>query len=280
MNYDSALLERVAQRFRRDMWESVVPEAVTESGIEVQSFGPVLTTAFGDLCEERSLNQIQGAGEPGAIEEGHLAAAIEWMRAREVDYRVLVADSRPEAEEADAWLFRRGYERGSDWVKFIRGMEPPELAVDPEITIYALGEYEIDGEGMSAIAAEAAELPLTAGTLYFSLPQREPWRCYTAALGPNEPVVATAMMLIDDGVAQLGAGHTLEHARGRGCNTALLARRLRDAAAEGCHTAFVELWDCTPDDLSVAGRNLLRAGFEIAYAGHTWQRPELTSAYC
>ena len=54
-------------------------------------------TAFGELPEVFSLNQIQGAAEPGAIEDGHLAGAIEWMRAREVDYRVPVAASRPGA---------------------------------------------------------------------------------------------------------------------------------------------------------------------------------------
>ena len=81
MEYDAALLERVAQRFRRDMWRSVTPDAVIESGVEVQRFGPVQATAFADLPEEHSLNQIQGAAEPGAVEEGHLAEAIEWMRA-------------------------------------------------------------------------------------------------------------------------------------------------------------------------------------------------------
>ena len=95
MDYDAGVLERVAQRFRRDMWESVVPEAVTESGVEVSDFGPVQATAFGDLPEVHSLNQIQGAAEPGAIEGGHLADAVEWMRAREVDYRVPVARVAP-----------------------------------------------------------------------------------------------------------------------------------------------------------------------------------------
>ena len=97
MRYDSAVLERVAQRFRRDMWDSVVPEAVSESGVEVERFGPVQATAFGDLPEVHMLQQIQGAAEPGAIEDGHLAAAVEWMRAREVDYRIPVAAGRPGA---------------------------------------------------------------------------------------------------------------------------------------------------------------------------------------
>jgi hypothetical protein len=278
MEYDSAVLEKVAQRFRRDMWGSVVPEAVTESGIQMQGFGPVQATAFGDLPEIACLNQIQGAAEPGAIEDGHLAEAIEWMRAREVDYRVPVAEGRPGTAEAEGWLGRRGYESGVGWLKLVRDAAPPTPADDPGITVYELGEDEADGEGLSAIAAEALDLPITAGTLFFSLPQRCQWRCYTAAQDPEEGIVAAGSMLIHDGVAQLGLDSTLEHARERGCHTALLRRRLRDAAKAGCHTVFVELGGCDPEGLAAAYRNLRRAGFEEAYASGSWQRPALHPA--
>ena len=277
MQYDAAVLEQVAQRFRRGMWQSVVEEAVSECGVEVASFGTVQATAFGDLPEVGSLNQIQGAAEPGAVESGDLGRAVEWMRAREVDYRVPVAEGRPGTAEASAWLGARGYELGGGWIKFVRQAGPPMLPEDPEITIFELGE-EIDGEGLSTIASEELELPVTAGTLFFALPQEEGWRCYTAALDPEEGVVATGAMLIHEGVAQLGPGTTREHARGRGCNTALLRRRLIDAAEAGCHTVFVELGEREPGMISAAHRNLHRAGFREAYASRNWQRPALQPA--
>ncbi len=278
MDYDSALLERVAQRFRRDMWKSVVAEAVTESGVEVERFGPVQATAFGDLPEVHGLNQIQGAAEPGAVDDGHLGEAVEWMRAREVDYRVPVAETRPGTEEAESWLSERGYERGSGWVKLVRDASPPDWPEDPRIQIYEIGDDEADGEGMSTIVSEALELPVTAGTLFFSLPQVESWRCYTAALGPNQPVVATGSMLILDGVAQLGPGMTLHEARGRGLNTALLRRRLVDAIAAGCQTIFIELGEVDSDTLAGTYRRLCRAGFAEAYQSRNWQRPALHPA--
>jgi GNAT superfamily N-acetyltransferase len=278
MHYDSALLERVAQRFRRDMWSSVVAEAVTESGVEMESFGPVQATAFGDLPEIHGLNQVQGAAEPGAVEEGHLAEAVEWMRAREVDYRVPVADTRPGTDEAESWLTDRGYERGRGWVKLVRDASPPDWPEDPTIQIYEIGAEEADGEGMSSIVAEALELPVTAGTLFFSLPQLENWRCYTAALGRDEPIAATGSTLLLDGVAQLGPGMTLPHARGHGLNTALLRHRLLDAIEAGCHTIFVEIGEVDPDTLTGTYRRLCRAGFEEAYQSRNWQRPALHPA--
>lgn len=278
MDFDATLLERVAQEFRRDMWESVVTEAVTESGIEVERFGPVQASAFGELPEIAVLNQIQGAGEPGAVSGGHLAEAIEWMRAREVDYRIFIAEERPESAEAEAWLGARGYERGDGWVTFVRDASPPRLSPHPGVTIWPLGENEIDGEGLSAIVSQSMDLPLTAETLFFSLPQRDRWHCYTASLAPEERIAATASMLIHEGVAQLGPGNTLDYARGRGCNTALLQRRLADAIEAGCHTIFAEVWDCQPERFSTVGRNLVRAGFEQAYAVRNWQRPALRPA--
>lgn len=278
MNYDAARLERLAQRFRRDMWRSVAPDAVSESGVEVRQFGPMQATAFGDLPRAPLLNQIQGAAEPGAVEDGYLAEAIEWMRFREVDYRLPVATDRPAAAEAEAWLAARGYERGEGWVKLVRDAKPLELPDPPGLKIYELGEEEVEGEGISRVAAQALELPITAAALFFSLHRKRPWRCYTAALGPEEPIVATGAMLVEDGVAQLGPGTTLPLARGRGCHLALLRRRVLDAVAAGCHTLFVDL--CMADRAGQAGirRNLERAGFRAAYESHGWQRPALRRA--
>jgi hypothetical protein len=281
MEFDSALLERVAQRFRREMWESVVPEAVVESGIRARDFGPVQATVFGDLPDVYGLNQVQGAAEPGAVEDGFLAEAVEWMRSLEVDFRVPVADGRPGAEQAQVWLSRRGYERSRGWLKLVRDGSPPDIFADPDVTIFELGAEGIDGEGLSSIAAEVFDLPVTAGTLFYSLPEAENWRCYTAELDAADGVVATGAMMICDGVAQLGPGTTLDYARGRGCHTALLHRRLLDAHEAGCHTVFVELGECDSDYLQAACRNFYRAGFQGAYESHNWQRPALhpTEAY-
>lgn len=278
LQHDPGALERVAQQFRRDMWNSVTADAVSESGVELRRFGPVQVTAFADLPETECLNRIQGAAEPGAIEEGYLARAIEWMRSREVDYRVPVAADRPGTAAAEGWLGERGYEPGSGWVKLVRDASPPDWPEDPSVTIFALGEDEADGEGLCDIVSEAFELPLTASALFFSLPQASNWRCYTAALDPEEGIVSTASMMISGGIAQLGLAATRPEARGRGCQWALLRRRLADAAAAGCHTVFVELGEFEQSGTATARRNLEQAGFREAPGSRNWQRPALHPA--
>src|SRR5260221_12306997 len=168
------------------------------------------------------------------------------MRPREVAYGVPVADSRPAAAEAEAWLKERGYERGGGGLKLDRDASPPALPKNPDITIYELGEDEADGEGMSAIAAEALGLPITAETLFFSLPQEDHWRCYTAAPATGEGIVSTGSMLIHDGVAQFGLDVTVELVRGDGCTQALLRQRILDAAETARLIPFIAPRDIRP----------------------------------
>lgn len=274
MDYDPAALERVAQRFRRDVWRSVPLDAVKESEIEVRRFGPVLATAFGELDEIRVLNQVQGAAEPGAVEGGYLAAAIEWMHEREVDYGVPVAVGRPETAAAERWLGARGHDRHRGWRKLVRDASPPKLPTNPAITVFELAPGGNAGSGLCTVAGEALELPLMAQTLFFDLPELDGWRCYTATL-ENEALVGTGSMLIVDGIAQFSPGVTLGWARGRGVNTALLRRRLIDAIEAGCHTCFVELGESEIDWLASSSRIFRRAGFEPAYSSRNWQQPAL-----
>lgn len=278
VEYDSKALERAEQQYRADMWTSVTPDAVSESGVELRRFGPVQASVFADLPEAECLNQIQGAAEPGAIDGGHLARAIEWMRSREVDYRVPVAQGRPATAVAEDWLGRRGYEQAGGWVKLVRDATPPDWPEDDGIEIFELGEDEADGEGLSDIVSESLELPLTASTLFFSLPQVRNWRCYTAALGPNEQIVATASMMISADIARLGLAATRPGNWGLGCHRALLRRRLLDAAAAGCRSVFAEVDDFDGGRMEGARHNLLRAGFHEAYGSRNWQRPALHPA--
>ena len=63
-----------------------------------------------------------------------------------------------------------------------------------------------------------------------------------------------------DGVAQMAGAATVPAHRRRGIQTALLAARLADAAAQGCDIAVV-----TTQPGSVSQRNVQRSGFDLLY---------------
>jgi hypothetical protein len=271
MGYDTATLERTAKVCRADMWGTVCEDAVLECGIEEECFGPVQATVFEALPEAPNLNLVLGAAEPGAVEEGHLAAAIAWADRFDVDYQVSVSRERPEVAAAEALLNHHGFEQRRGQRKYIRDASPPEQAGSAAIRVWEIGTEEADGETMAHGAAPLLGLPSLAGNLLFALPIQEQWRVYTAEL-ENE-IVSFGSMRLYDGVAWVGLDATIERARGRGCNQALLRERILAAGASGCHTIFAALDDDDSDGVATCGRNLLRAGFVPAYRSVNWQRP-------
>lgn len=271
LRYDSAALEAVSKQFRADMWRTVCEDAVLECGIEERWFGPVQVTVFEALPDAPLLNNVLGAAEPGAVENGCLAAAIEWADSFEVGYRVPVAHRRPGTAVAEAWLNHDGFEQGDGLVKYVRDASLPDSPGSPEITVWEIGQEEAHGETLVYAAEEALHLPPSASSLLFALPIQERWRTFTAEL--DGEIVSFGAMLIEGGVAELGLDATLEDARGRGCNQALLRERILAAVEAGCHTLFAELGTGEPEADATLGRNLLRAGFIPTYRSTNWRRP-------
>jgi GNAT superfamily N-acetyltransferase len=268
VEYDPLRLDAIERRFWREVWESVPAAVAREHGVEARDFGPVQVTVVDDLAEVGMLNLVLGASEPGAVSGGHLGAASEWVRARGVSPYVPLTPDLPESPVAEAWLERNGFARGYAWVKFVRDAHPPRFRAPEDVEVIELGAGE--SEPFGAIAATGFGMPAWAAAFFARLPGREGWRCYGARV--DGELGACGAMLIDDGVAELGVAATLEPARRRGCQLALLRRRIEDAAAAGCHTLFVETGERVEERPAGSYRNILRAGFERAYLCPNWQR--------
>jgi GNAT superfamily N-acetyltransferase len=251
-----------------DLWRSAPEDAVEEAEIRHRRFGPILATVFGDLPDASLMNLIQGAAETGAIDEGHMAEAIEWVRSREVDYLATVAAGRPDTEAAEAWFATRGYEPGPAIRRFAHPGRDGTATASGPLEIVELGP--LDGEGMSHIFGEALELSGLATILMLGLPTREGWHCYRASLGGRE--VACGSMLVVGKVALLGLEATVPDARGHGCQTALIQRRLADARRHGAAIVVAEVCEAHPAS-SDAVKNLQRLGFEEIPGSATWRRP-------
>lgn len=265
---DRAALDRAEQEFWRGIWETVPAHVATEHGIELRRFGPVQATIATDLPEVGMLNLVLGAAEPRAIDDGHLAAALDWVESKSVGCYVPVTPELAGAGTAEAWLSERGYESGYGWMKFARDPHPPRFPEPEGIEVVPLSEGESESFGM--IAATGFGLPAWASAFFAGLPGREGWHCYVVQV--DDRAQACAAMFIHDGIAEFGIAATLEPARGRGCQLALLHRRIVDAAAAGCHTLFVETGERRPDRPAASYRNILRAGFKEAYLRPNWQR--------
>jgi len=264
VRYDPAALDRVERRFWRDIWQSMPHEVTSEHGIELRDFGAVQATLTRDLPQVPILNLVLGAPEAS---EADLDYALAWAEEHGVSPCVPLTPGLPGSAQAEAWVRENGFEPAYAWMKFVRDPHPPRFSAPSDVEVVEL--TAADEEPFGTISAVGFGMPVWAADFFAHLPGRDGWRCYVARV--EGKAQACAAMVIEDGIAEFGIAATLEEARGRGCQTALLHRRITDAAAAGCHTLFVETGERVPDRPSGSYRNILKAGFEEAYLRPNWQ---------
>jgi len=265
MPYDAVALDEAEKRFWRGLWDTAVEDAVVDLGIDMVRFGPVEAAVVAEEPEEPALNFVLGAAAPGAVENGYLPAAIEWMERHDVEYRIPLAPGLPELEAAEEWLTRHSYRLVEGPAKLLRNGSPPGFLPPPGIDIYERVDPWED-EGFGDPLAESLGLANWAATFFFDLPGTSDWRCYCAVEG-DEPLAYVAMH-IREGIAVLALASCLVSERDGEGQRAALHRSIADAAAAGCETIAVAEAGCEP---AVADRaSLLRAGFEDAVRTVTW----------
>ncbi len=264
--FDPAALDRTERRFWRELWDAVPTAVAGAHGVRRAEFGPIQATVVADLPEARTLNLVLGAERGDAAAEGFLGEAIDWARGQSARGFALLDPESPGAAAAEAGLAAAGFERARGWMRFVRDAHPPRFAVADDVEV-----VEVDTTGDSpfgTIAALGFGLPEWVAALLAPLPGLPDWRCYLARVD-SEPQ-ACAALLLDGEVAELGIAATLDGGRRRGCQLALLRRRIEDATAAGARTLFVETGERVPGHPSGSYANILRAGFEEAYLCHGW----------
>lgn len=274
VEYDPVTLDAVERRFWRDIWESAPADAAAEHGIELRRFGPVQASIVTALPSIGMLNLILGATEPGAVSGGHLAAAVEWVASKGVRPYVPVTPGLPGSDAAEAWLTANGFASGYAWMKFVRDVHPPRFPAPEGVEVVRLSGADEEPFGM--IAANGFGLPTWGAAFFAGLPRNPDWRCYVARV--DGVAQACGAMLVQAEVAEFGIGATLEGGRRRGCQLALLRRRILDAAEAGCRLLFVETGARAEDRPAGSYRNILRAGFEEAYLRPNWAPSERGAA--
>src|SRR5260221_13845280 len=170
VEYERRALDQVERHFWRDIWASVPTEMAAERGIERQTFGRGQATIVAALPNLGMLNLVLGATEPGAVDGGRLAAAIEWTTSRDVAAYVPVTPRLADTDAAEAWLADNDFAKGHAWMKFVRDAHPPRFAAPEGIDVVELHDTEQDP--FPAIAPTAFGLPAWACTFFARLPGR------------------------------------------------------------------------------------------------------------
>jgi hypothetical protein len=157
----------------------------------------------------------------------------------------------------DRALEARRYQASYPWHKFARGDEPlearTELSIEDARSPDDFGRPFAGGFGLPDIAAAWI------GTLV----GRSGWHCFVGYAG-DEPVACGALFAAG-AAGYFGLGATLPAARGRGGQSGILAARVARARELGLTLLVTETGAPRDGAPGPSYRNILRAGFELAY---------------
>lgn len=228
---------------------------------QVRRFGRLTALACPGMAKRSFVNRIFGVGDG---ESEALTEALAWMHSLGVRPRIDLCPLLPH-EMTLRWLAREGFVCYGFQMALYRNAAsgfPPE---------------ETFPTGVEVRPAEtAAELAFVRAAMPEAFAETDPtwlrwltdsmdasfgrpdWRTYVARV--DGEMAGFGQLHLADGVGSLALAGTLDRFRGRGAQTALIRRRIADAAAAGCDLIATQTGNGTASQ-----RNMERLGLRLAY---------------
>ncbi|MFB6720733.1 GNAT family N-acetyltransferase [Kribbella sp. NPDC056345] len=255
------LTERLERAEGEMMWAlTQTPPGVVEAlGISGHRIGKgIVVVVSNDSIDYWS--RASGFGFDRPIDSALIGEILEVARA--AGGRVLNFHLAPEVLPAD-WAeicAEYGIVAGGTWVKAVREAGP----VAPVQTDLRIGV--IDPEEAAVWAAtqiEIFEMPADQTDLLAAFAGVPGCTAYGAWDG--DKLVATGALVVTGEIGECVSGTTLPAYRGRGAQSAILARRAEDAFAAGCRWVTSETGKPGPGEHNSSLANMERVGFKVAY---------------
>ena len=161
---------------------------------------------------------------------------------------------------------KQGITAGSSWVKLAHNGSAV-AAVETSLRIDVVGPEHADE--WAAVLLAGFGMPLDGYQAMFAASLGHPGiTAYGAWDG--DLLVAGATLFVDGDAAEFAGAATLPGHRGRGAQSAFLARRIADATAAGCTTLSAETGKPAEGTRNPSLENMTRVGFEVLYDRVNW----------
>jgi len=253
----AARIRRAASAFMVEWVEGLRELPGNPSRVSVGRFGTTVALACEELPELDFVNSVHG------LAAGRAEPVTAFYRGFGLRGWTEVAPG-PGAPELMEQLTACGWAQTGFWCSFHGpAVAPPapervEVVEAAESHMADFARIHLDGHEVPAEDRGPAEAAVRA---WFGRPG---WRLYLALVDGTP--AGSAALTLDAGLGYLANAATLPAMRGRGCQTALLARRIADAAAAGCDTVA-----SLAEFGTGSQRNLERAGLRVAFTQAVWR---------
>ena len=258
-----ARIEACTTAFHTRWLELLRDQPGNPSGVEIRRFTDGVVATRARQCPDVGwMQHVSGVSPADTAVVPEVAA---WYHADLIRPRFEIAPSSG-FESLAAALADIGA-RQTGFIDVLWCRVDPLAAAARDVNVRAVEPGGQDAQRFARVLLGGHEVPDSTPTDHWAAVARWPgepgWSCYVAEVD-GEPVGAAAL-IVTDGIGYLANASTLPDGRGRGCQQALIQRRMQDAAVAGCKL-FLTM--ASPD--SVSHRNLERAGLGVAYTKVMW----------
>ncbi len=266
MAHDAELLERAVLV---DFYEALTPDLASSLRVEAHQIADCWSLLASALPPSAIvINRTIGLGlRQPAIEQTVRSLAELYNRAGIARYFIHV---HPDVASTtlNGWMERHGLKWARGWVKFERGADkPPDFSTDLEVR----PACDEDAAVVGNIVADAFDLGAEAAPWVSRLIGRSGWYVYVTT--SDGLVAGTGSMMVQGETAWLDWGATAPNYRQRGSQSALMARRIKDALDLGCKRLFTTTGEEIQGDPQHSFRNIVKAGFKPLYTRLNYAPP-------
>ena len=255
-----ARIRRAASAFMVGWVEGLRDLPGNPARVHVERLGDVVALACETLPDLDFVNTTHGLDPAAADRVGDVTALYRRLGLRGWTEVAPAAGVEALLERLSA----AGWSQAGFWCSFHGPAAAPpapagvEVAEAGEADMADFARIHLDGHEVPGEDRKPAEAAVRA---WYGRPG---WRLYLARV--DGAPAASAALTVDGGLGYLANAATLPGMRGRGCQTALLSRRIADAAAAGCETVA-----SLAEFGSGSQRNLERAGLRVAFTQAVWR---------
>jgi GNAT superfamily N-acetyltransferase len=244
----------------QDMYKAAGREISDKFGIKVFSIGSACVSIVKNI-DILGFNRVIGLGLLQTAAEQMIDDII--SKYKEAEVKRFFIQIHPEASPSQLkeWFEKRKIQHYNNWVKLYRGVENPP-AIETEIEIREV-QNKKEAETFGEIIIKSFEWPDEMKYWFENLADRKCWKNYLAFDGENP--VAAASLYVKDDCGWLSFACTLPEHRRMGAQSALIARRIEDAAELGCKILTSETAEDNEQERSQSLQNIQKMGFEVAY---------------
>jgi GNAT superfamily N-acetyltransferase len=270
--FDLAALENAEVAAFVDFFRAAPAGIRSAYELDVQDVGTATCFTCRGLDPPAVFRRAARLGVVATTNEEELEKVMAHMDQRTPGYAVTAsAHSRP--AQLGSWLQKRRFTRAWAWMKFSRDCAVDREADPPGLEIVVAGASLRNDFGR--VTVEAFGMPAAIAPWLGALAGRKNW-ISVMAFSKGVPV-AVGTTYVSGEHAWLGFGATLPDYRRLGAQTALLKRRIAEAAKLGARVAVTETGERVPDRPSNSYRNILRVGFREMYLRQNYLSPLKTA---